>query len=220
MARILVSGPRTVAASDAMQRLRAQLHEDGHEAKELTGDLIDSLRTSDAVIALLDGPADAATGAVLASARAQHKPVLGLHGADAPPALVREFLTVQQEGASTDEWLAALPAFYERIRPFAGRLVRDLIPQLVQEAGHDVAFRALADDEKPRFLKEKILDEARQLRDADPGAEKEELADILESLEALIRARGHDREALRQVKDGKKKRRGGFERCWVVEETA
>ncbi len=221
MARILVTGPATVAATDAARRLVQRMRDDGHEAVALPDDeVLDALRVTDAVVAILDGPLDARTGAAIAYARAQHKPVLGLHGRDPPPSVLREMLADHHEGADVDSWMTALPGFYQRIRPFAGRLVRDLIPQLVKDAGHDVTFRALSDDEKPRFLKEKILDEARQLRDSDAGAEKEEVADLLESLEALIRARAYDRDALRQVKEAKRKRRGGFDRCWVVEETA
>lgn len=222
MARILVASPATISGADAAKRLVAKMRSDGHEAVQLPADeAMDALRTTDAVVALLDGPSDAAIGAIIAFARAQHKPVLGLHATGAPPsALLRDMLADHHGGDSLDEWIGALPNFYARVKPFAGRLVRDMIPQLVKEAGHDVQFRALADDEKPRFLKEKILDEARQLRNADAGAEKEEVADLLETLEALIRARAYDRDALRQVKDAKRKRRGGFDRCWVVEETA
>ncbi len=223
MARILVTAPATVSAGDAAERLVQQMRADGHEAIRLTDDATDpleTLRTTDAVVAILDGPVDEQTGAAMAYARAQHKPVLGLHGDATPSKLVRSLLADHHGGQTVDDWISALPGFYQRVTPFAGRLVRDLIPQLVKDAGHEIQFRALNDDEKPRFLKEKILEEARQLRNADAGAEKEEVADLLETLETLIRARGYDRDALRQVKEAKRKRRGGFDRCWVVEETA
>lgn len=222
MARILVTGPATVTGRDAAARLVERMRADGHEAVQLPiTDALDALRTTDAVVALLDGPVDERIGATIAYARAQHKPVLGLHAEGSEPSqLLRDMLADHHAGETVDDWIAALPGFYARVRPFAGRLVRDLIPQLVKDAGHDVTFRALSDAEKPRFLKEKILDEAQQLRNADAGAEKEEVADLLETLETLIRARGYDRDALRQVKDAKRKRRGGFDRCWVVEETA
>lgn len=222
MARFLLSTPDTVAGDALADRLLERLADDGHVATTVDGeaDLLEALRAADAVIAVLDGEAPATGGALLAYAKAQHKPTLGLvRSGTTPPRVIRQLLTSLQEGDRTDDWLAALPDFYATVRPFAGRLVRDFIPELVKEAGHDVTFRALSADEKPRFLKEKVLAEATQLRDADMGAEKEEIADVLETLETLIRARGFDRETLKQIKDAKRKRRGGFERGWVVEET-
>lgn len=222
MARFLLSTPDTVAGDAVADRILARLTDDGHVATTVDSeaDLLASLRAADAVIAVLDGEAPAAGGALLAYAKAQHKPTLGLIRSGTVPArVIRQLLTSTQEGDRTDDWLAALPEFYSAVRPFAGRLVRDFIPELVKEAGHDVTFRALSGDEKPRFLKEKVLAEATQLRDGDTGNEKEEIADVLETLEALIRSRGYDRDALKQIKDAKRKRRGGFERGWVVEET-
>ncbi|HLF16559.1 MAG TPA: hypothetical protein VI796_03905, partial [Candidatus Thermoplasmatota archaeon] len=40
-----------------------------------------------------------------------------------------------------------------------------------------------------------------------------------EALEAFLKARHADREELRRVKEAKRKRRGGFERGFVVEST-
>lgn len=222
MARFLVSAPDTVAGRNVTDRLLDQLANDGHvaTAADAETDLLDAMRAADAVVVVLDGELPAASGAFLAYATNQHKPTLGLvRTGTNPPRVVRQLLTTQLEGDRIEDWLASLSEFYPKVRPFAGRLVRDFIPELVKEAGHDVTFRALDDDEKPRFLKEKVFAEAAQLRDADAGAEKEEIADVLESLETLIRTRGYDREALKQVKDAKRKRRGGFEKGWVVEET-
>ena len=222
MARFLVSSPDTVAGAAITDRILDRLASDGHVATALDseGDVLQALRASDAAIVVLDGELPAAGGAILAYAATQHKPTMGLMRTGSPlPRTIRQLLTTQQDGDRVEDWLAALPDFYAKVRPFAGRLVRDFIPDLVKEAGHDVTFRALGPDEKPRFLKEKVLAEAAQLRDADMGAEKEEIADILETLETLIRARDYDRDALKQIKDAKRKRRGGFERGWVVEET-
>ncbi len=222
MARFLVNAPDSVAGHDVTDRILQQLTADGHVATpaDAEADLLDAMRACDAVVVVLDGELPAAGGAFLAYAVTQHKPTLGLvRTGTNPPRVIRHLLTTQLEGDRVDDWLASFSEFYPKVRPFAGRLVRDFIPDLVKEAGHDVTFRALGTDEKPRFLKEKVLAEAAQLRDADAGAEKEEIADVLESLETLIRARGYDREALKQVKDAKRKRRGGFDKGWVVEET-
>lgn len=63
MARILVTGPATVTGRDAAARLVERMRADGHEAVQLPiTDALDALRTTDAVVALLDGPVDERIG--------------------------------------------------------------------------------------------------------------------------------------------------------------
>jgi predicted house-cleaning noncanonical NTP pyrophosphatase (MazG superfamily) len=217
VARLLVAGDRQhVAARGLLTKLVAQLRQDGHDAGQFDGDPAKEIRGADGVVAVLDH-ADADTAAIIAFAAANEKPVFGLTSGGAPPAL-KAFCTLH---LADDEagLLAGLPAFYEQVKPFAGRVVRDRIPSLVKEAGHKVSFRELGDDEKPRFLKQKIANEARELLRADLGKEKEEIADILEALEAFIKSRGYDRDDLKRVKEAKKKRRGAFDKVFVVEST-
>lgn len=221
MARILVAADarrvaETLLADDILRRMGA----DGHDAVPLDGDVLDAVRDADAVVAL-DPERDGVAAACLGVASQHGKPSLLLRSPGAPSPLdAMASQVVELEATGRDRLGSALETFYEAVRPYAGRLVRDRIPQLVKEAGHELRFRTLGDDEKPRFLKQKIANEAQQLQQADLGKEKEEVADVLEALEALIRVRGFDRESLRAVKQGKLKRRGGFDRCFVVEATA
>lgn len=219
MARILVAGPPGLAARPAVTALLERLQADGHDGDRLDAPSSEAVQEADALIALLDPLTPQATAAV-AAAHALHKPVLGLAGDEPLPDWVEASCDQTVAADSLQAAMTRLPAFYDHVRPFAGRLVRDLVPKLVREAGYDVTFRAVEADERPRFLKQKVLDEARQLLAAEAGAEKEEVADLLEALETLIRVREYGRDALKQVKDAKHKRRGGFERGWVVESTA
>lgn len=219
MARILLAGPPGLASRPAMTALVQRLEADGHDSAWIDAPASDAIQEADAVVAVLD-PLTPHAAAAVAAAHALHKPVLGLAGDDGVPDWVETACDRVQRGRSLQATLEGLPAFYDRIRPFAGRLVRDLVPQLVREAGYDVSFRAVDTADRPRFLKQKVLDEARQLLAAEAGAEKEEVADLLEALETLIRVRDYGRDALKQVKEAKHKRRGGFERGWVVESTA
>lgn len=222
MARILVAGAdANIAQRRLLNDLLAQLRRAGHDAAlwhTAQEGPARSVRETDAVVAILDGiPADAAAAVALADTL--DKPCLGLASKGQTAPLFRE-ITHLVEAEQEDAWWAALPGFYERIRPFAGRVVRDRIPELVREAGHDVQFRSLSAEERPRFLKQKIANEARELLAADLAKEKEEVADVLEALEAFILARGFERDDLRRVKEHKKKQRGGFERAFVVEATS
>ncbi len=222
MARILVVGERAgVAGRTLLERLVRRLRSLGQDAA-LYGQTDEgparSVAECDGIVAVLD-TAGAETAAVVAYAHAKGKPVLGLA---LPDATIPKFLADAaslHRGADEETWSEALPGFCDKVRPFAGRLVRDQVPKLVKEAGYDLTFRQLSADDKPRFLKQKIAAEAQELEKADLGREKEEVADVLEALEAFLVARGFDREDLRRVKDAKRKRRGAFEQCWVVEAT-
>lgn len=220
MARILVAGPSEgLVQQAALDRLVAKVRDDGHDAFVPGHDAAAAMADADAAIVLLEPPAPL-PAAVAGLAHAMGRPCLGLHGPGDAPGPAAACCTTLHQAGTQQEWTDALPAFYEALRPFAGRLVRDLVPRLVKEAGHQLAFRELAAEDQPRFLRQKVLEEAKALQDAPAGHEKEEIADLLEALEALIRVRGYGREELKAVKDGKRKRRGAFERCYVVEATA
>ncbi|MEA3137065.1 MAG: hypothetical protein QOC71_1346 [Thermoplasmata archaeon] len=221
MARILVAGTtESLAGRGLAERVVARVRADGHDAALLGATPLPEVREADAVVALLDGPVPppAAVGAA-ATAHALGKPALALHThplGDAIATLFTQTYAVHGE----DDFGPALAAFYAQVRPYAGRLVRDQVPRLVREAGHSVAFREVAGEERARFLKRKVAEEAAELLAAGPGEEREEVADLLEALEALLVERGVPREDLKLVKEAKRRRRGGFERCFVVESVA
>lgn len=221
MARILVAGTTESLAGRAMaERVVERVRADGHDAALLGATPLPEVRDADAVVALLDGPVPppAAVGAA-ATAHALGKPALALHTHPLGDAIATLFT---QAHACHDEaeFPGALAAFYAQVRPFAGRLVRDQVPRLVREAGHAVSFREAAGSDRARFLKRKVAEEAQELLEAGVGEEREEVADLLEALEALLVERGVAREDLKLVKEAKRRRRGGFERCFVVESVA
>lgn len=218
MARLLVATDLTSLAQRAIaHRLAETAVSHGHEAIVVTDAPLAACKEADAVIALIDGSDPGGMPvAVAATAHALGLPTLALHTHALPEALASLF-TQAQAVTREEDLAAALPAFYAQVRPFAGKLVRDQVPRLVREAGHQVQFREAAPDERARYLKRKVADEAAELLAADPGQEREEVADLLEALETLLRVRGYDRDDLKLVKEAKRKRRGGFERFLIVE---
>jgi predicted house-cleaning noncanonical NTP pyrophosphatase (MazG superfamily) len=221
MARILVAGTESLAGRALAERVVARIRADGHDAQALGATPLPEVREADAVVALLDGPVPPpAAVAAAASAHALGKPALALHTHPLGDAFATLFTQAQAVHDESD-FTGALAAFYAQVRPFAGRLVRDQVPRLVREAGHAVSFRAAAaGEERARFLKRKVAEEAQELMAAGPGEEREEVADLLEALEALLLERGVSRDELKVVKEAKRRRRGGFERCFVVESVA
>src|SRR5688572_11980664 len=220
MARILVAGTTESLGGRALaERVVARIQADGHDAALLGATPLPEVREADAVVCLLDGPVPPpAAVAAAATAHALGKPALALHTHPLGDAMATLFT---QSAATHDESDIAGPlaAFYAHVRPFAGRLVRDEVPRLVREAGHAVRFREARPDERPRYLKRKVAEEAAELLAADGDGEREEVADLLEALEAFLQARGLSREELRAAKEEKRRRRGSFGRGYVVEAT-
>lgn len=218
MARILVAGTTESLGGRALtERVAARIRADGHDAALLGATPLPEVREADAVVCLLDGPVPPpAAVAAAATAHALGKPALALHThalGDAMATLFTQSATAHDEA----DLAGPLAAFYAYVRPFAGRLVRDEVPRLVREAGHAVRFREAGPDERPRYLKRKVAEEAAELLAADGAEEREEVADLLEALEAFLQARGIARDELRAAKAEKRRRRGAFERGYVVE---
>lgn len=94
------------------------------------------------------------------------------------------------------------------------KLVRDLIPEIISQSGRTAHTRTLAEDEYLAALEKKLLEETNEYL-SDPCME--ELADMLEVMEAICRARGYDIEQLLAIKEKKKQDRGGFEKRIFLE---
>ncbi len=221
MARILVTGDTSgIAATTMLENLVAHIRGDGHDAA-LVGAVEDpaqEVRDADAIVAILDSHASLDAATLVAFARAERKPILGVFRRGAtPPRFLRSLCTQTADVRRGGEIRDALGKFYDHVKPFAGRLVRDNVPELVRAAGHQVQFREVEAKDLPRFIKRKIAEEAAALDAAAGGQEKEELADLLEALEAFIAARGIDRDELKRIKAHKKEQRGGFTTGYVVE---
>ena len=94
------------------------------------------------------------------------------------------------------------------------KLVRDKIPQLIEERGERPIIRVLEDGEYAESLERKLDEETAEYhRDKTP----EELADILEVVFALAEQQGCSRETLMEVYRQKHEARGGFaERIFLI----
>ena len=97
-----------------------------------------------------------------------------------------------------------------------GKLVRDLIPDLIERSGRTPQVRRLGEAEYVDALHRKLLEEAEELRAADPGSRLEEAADVYEVLLAIARTLDVDMATVAATADAKRAARGGFERrIWL-----
>ena len=89
------------------------------------------------------------------------------------------------------------------------KLVRDKIPQIIEDNGGKAEIRILSDEEYRIFLEAKLDEEVGEYH-RDKTAE--ELADILEVVYALAAASGVSKEQLLEIYQKKHDARGGFEK--------
>ncbi|MFJ8099772.1 phosphoribosyl-ATP pyrophosphohydrolase [Lysinibacillus sp. NPDC096212] len=95
--------------------------------------------------------------------------------------------------------------------PIYNKLVRDLIPKVIEEKGKTCSIRVLEQGEHLEEIKVKMQEEALEfLEAASPKEAVEELADILELVHTAIQMYDVSYEQLEQIRTQKKSQRGGF----------
>lgn len=95
------------------------------------------------------------------------------------------------------------------------KLVRDKIPQIIEATGQQCVTRILSDEEYLTMLDEKLTEELAEYQES---KSLEELADLLEVLEATVTARGYTWQQLCAVRDAKREKRGAFDQKILLEE--
>lgn len=95
-----------------------------------------------------------------------------------------------------------------------GKLVRDLILQIIEKDGRRPRTRILTTDEYRAALMDKFAEEARELRLA--ANVMDELCDLYELVAATAAAEGHSMAEVAELAERKRAERGGFERrIWL-----
>ena len=95
------------------------------------------------------------------------------------------------------------------------KLVRDRIPEIIDADGKRCIAEALSNEEYLRLLDYK-LDGG--LAEYQESKSLEELADLLEVIQAVVKARGWTMEELERVRAEKAAERGGFEKKILLKE--
>ncbi len=95
------------------------------------------------------------------------------------------------------------------------KLVRDLVPQLIEENGDEAVTRLLEDEEYFQALKNKLKEEVTEYIESD---DSEELADIIEVIRALIDYHSMNFDQLESVRRRKLEERGGYTSRIYLEE--
>ena len=95
------------------------------------------------------------------------------------------------------------------------KLVRDRIPEIIEADGKTCVYETLSDEAYIRLLDQKLNEELAEYQES---KSLEELADLLEVMQAVVRARGWTLDELEQVRADKAAERGGFARKILLKE--
>ena len=89
------------------------------------------------------------------------------------------------------------------------KLVRDRIPEIIEADGKTCITEILSDAQYLEMLDAKLNEELAEYQES---KSLEELADLLEVMRAVVKAKGWTWEQLEQVRQEKAAKRGGFEK--------
>ena len=90
------------------------------------------------------------------------------------------------------------------------KLVRDRIPEIIVAEGRDYATEIMEDAEYRQALLAKLVEEAQEAAQAEPGELVKELADLYEVIDALLMAFDLDEDAILALQEKLRDERGGF----------
>ena len=95
------------------------------------------------------------------------------------------------------------------------KLIRDKIPEIIEEQGKVCITEVLTDAQYLKMVDAKLDEELAEYHE---DQNIEELADLLEVLYAAAAARGYTREQLEQVRLEKEQKRGAFRKKLLLRE--
>lgn len=95
------------------------------------------------------------------------------------------------------------------------KLVRDFIPNIIEADGKTCIYETLSDEDYIYLLDQKLNEELTEYQDS---KSLEELADILEVIQAIVKARGWTLEELERIRANKAAKRGGFKKKILLKE--
>ena len=95
------------------------------------------------------------------------------------------------------------------------KLVRDLIPEIIESDGKTCVTEVLSTEQYLQKLDAKLNEELAEYQES---KSLEELADLLEVMQAVVKARGCTWEKLEQVRANKAAKRGRFDARLLLKE--
>lgn len=97
------------------------------------------------------------------------------------------------------------------------KLVRDRIPEIIESSGKTCLTATLSDEAYLHMLDQKLVEELSEYQES---KSMEELADLIEVIAAVAKARGCSWEELLRIRNQKRGKRGGFEKRILLMEVS
>ena len=94
------------------------------------------------------------------------------------------------------------------------KLVRDRIPDIIEKDGKQCVCSVLSEEDYILLLDQKLDEELKEYQES---KSMEELADLLEVIRAVARARGSSIKEVEQIRVQKAEKRGGFDKRILLE---
>src|SRR5215203_6129320 len=95
---------------------------------------------------------------------------------------------------------------------YYNKLVRDRIPEIIRSEGRECAVKIMEIDEYYHALREKLIEEAQETANAEPGDMVKELADLYEVIDTVIKVFNLDKDVILTIQQKLRDERGGFEK--------
>ena len=95
------------------------------------------------------------------------------------------------------------------------KLVRDRIPEIIEAGGKTCVCETLSDKDYLRLLDQKLNEELAEYQES---KSLEEIADLMEVIQAVVKAKGWTMEQLESLRAEKASKRGGFEKKLLLKE--
>jgi predicted house-cleaning noncanonical NTP pyrophosphatase (MazG superfamily) len=92
------------------------------------------------------------------------------------------------------------------------KLVRDKIPEIIQQSGLKCETLTLSESEYREALRQKVIEEAQEIAVADEENLITELADIYEVIDGIVETYGINRELIIAEQIRRRNERGGFQK--------
>jgi predicted house-cleaning noncanonical NTP pyrophosphatase (MazG superfamily) len=101
------------------------------------------------------------------------------------------------------------------VRKEYNKLVRDKIPEIIEESGRKQKSRILDEKEYLEALLDKVIEEIEEYRET---GDEEELADVFEVLECIVKLKDYEPMHLDYLRMKKREARGSFNDRILLEE--
>lgn len=102
-----------------------------------------------------------------------------------------------------------------RLKMKYNKLVRDRVPELIEESGRKQVSRTLNEEEYEQALMDKIVEEIEEYR---LSKNEEEIADIYEVLDCLVKLKDYEPMHIDYLRLIKREARGSFHKRILLEE--